>query len=252
MRRTLLAGAFALLGATTISAAPVNQGFENGLVGWTAIGNGTSTPSTNITTFNSVNWQINAFLTQMGFVNSNGVSIGVLESTLGLAAGALTPGNANPNGGSPTNGSALYQDFNGVMGSVIDQWFNYTARDYTPFNDPAYAVLINLTTATTETVSVLASILGLGLAVDTAGNSGWNQWTYTLPTTGNYRLAFITTNDKDTNLDSALFLDNAAGSCVPNCPGSVVPVPVPASLTLLGSGLLALALVLRRRRRDLT
>lgn len=237
-----------MLTATSVSAAPSNQGFESGLTGWTAIGAGTTTPSTNVVTFNSVNWQINAFQTQMGYVNSQGQTVAGIEAALGLAAGALQPGNANPSGGNLTNGGAVYQDFAGTAGQTISQWFNYVARDYIPYNDPSYAVVINMNTGAAETIDVLASIQGQGVAVGTAGNTGWQLWTHQLGATATYRLAFISTNDKDQILDAALFLDNAAGTCVPNCPP--VGVPVPASVTLLGGGLLGLAAVLRRRRRD--
>jgi hypothetical protein len=226
-------------------AAPLsNQGFESGLLGWTTLGDVSATASTSVTTFNSVVWIVNAYQTTMAQLNSNPIAISAVESGLGLAAGSLQAGNVNPNGGSLTDASAIYQDFSGTAGSTIQEFWNYVARDYIPFNDPAFAIMINLDTGIAEAIDVLASIQGLGVTAGTAGNTGWQTYSHTLATTGNYRLAFVTTNDKDTILDSALFLDNGAGSCVPGCPP--IGVPEPGSLVLTAFGILGIAAVRRR------
>jgi hypothetical protein len=168
---------------------------------------------------------------------SNGAPISSIESTLGIAPGTLDALNTNPDSGTLTNGSALYQSFSGNAGDTLSFSWDYVATDYIPYNDPSFALLIG----PSNSVSVLASIHGLGLPVGTSGHSGWQSYSATLGSSGNYTLAFVTTNDKDEILDSHLFIDNVAGSCNPTCPPPVNKVPEPGTLAIFGLGLAMLA-----------
>jgi hypothetical protein len=242
----IMAGTLCALNAT---AAPIilnNAGFETGdLSGWSTIGGVIATPTTTVTTFNGVNWNIQAAETTMAQLSPDGTPIANIESALGIAAGTLDSFNTNPNGGNLTDGAELYQSFTANPGDSISFYWNYVATDYIPYNDPAFAILIG----PSNLVEVLASTHGLGIAVGTAGNSGWINYSKTLGG-GNYILAFVTTNDKDQALDSVLHIDNVAGTCTPNCPslGGVVP-EIDAAAGTGALGLLGGVLVLTNERR---
>ncbi len=231
--------------AASAQAGPVaftNPDFETGdLSGWSTIGSVVATASTSVTTFDSTVWSVLAEGNYMAQLQGNAVAVGTIESTLGIAAGTLTALNTNPDGGSLTYGSALYQDFTANAGDTIDFAWNYVATDYVPFNDPAFALLIG---SGGTVVDVLASIHGSGVPVGTSGNSGWLNYSKTISTAGSYTLAFVTANDKDNVLQPYLHIDAGVGSCVPNCPP--VPVPAPGGIVIVALGLLGLANSRRR------
>jgi hypothetical protein len=100
-----------------------------------------------------------------------------------------------------TNGSAISQSFMGLAGDTVSMSCNYAARDYIPFTDPAFSILI--APDGTAMVDVLASTTGPGLVTGSDGISGV--------------FTFAVTNSDDQVLNATLFIDDGAGECNPSC-----------------------------------
>ena len=221
---TLLATVLAA-GINSASAAPitlVNQGFETGdLTGWSSIGDVVAEDEINVVTNNGTNYALSPHQTTMAYLNSSGATVNEIESFLGLGSGSLydaqdTGPTVNTDGNFElTNGSAISQSFVANAGDTVDMSWNYVARDYIPYTDPAFGVLI--APDGTAMVDVLASTTGPGLATGSDGISGVFSFAKQLTQMGTYTLGFAVTNSGDTALNSALFLDNQAGDCNPSC-----------------------------------
>ena len=78
--------------------------------------------------------------------------------------------------------------------------WNYAARDYIPFTDPAFSVLI--APDGTAMLDVLASTTGPGLVTDSDGISGVFSFAEQLTQSGEYTLGFAVTNSGDTILNA--------------------------------------------------
>lgn len=230
-----------LVCAAAVSSGAVinlsNQGFETGnLSGWTTAGDVSAVGLTGIGA-----WTVTPAGSYMAWLNSNDVWVSDLDTFFGLTPGTLSSSLPAPNGegeGVPTDGAGIYQDFAGNAGDTVTMYWAYVARDYSPFNDPAFAVILG--PGNSQQVTVLASIYSGGITVGDYGATGWHAFTYQLPSAGNYRLGFGVVNTLDTALDGALFLDDEAGGL------SGGEIPEPGTFFLLGAGLAAVALLRRR------
>ena len=240
--------------ATAAPITLVNQGFETGdLTGWSTVGTVVAAGQTNVTTNNGTNYLISPNDTTMAFLDSLGASISDIESFFGLSSGtfvtAVGPvfsesgveggGDGGEGGdGEPmamaaidveeeiddipemvdinlTNGSAISQSFMGLAGDTVSMSWNYAARDYIPFTDPAFSILI--APDGTAMVDVLASTTGPGLVTGSDGISGVFTFAEQLTQTGEYTLGFAVTNSGDQILNATLFIDDGAGECNPSC-----------------------------------
>lgn len=202
---------------SSATAAPItliNQGFETGdLTGWNHIGAVSAVGEIDVTTNNGTNYHLTPSGTTMAFLDSFGASVSQIESFLGISNGSL-----DANAGisqSLTNGSAISQNFTASSGDTIDMSWNYVARDYIPYSDPSFAVLV--APDGTFMVDVLASTTGPGFTTGSDGISGVFSFAELLTQDGDYTVGFVTTNSGDTILNSTLVLDDGAGACNPSC-----------------------------------
>ena len=223
-KKSLLAISLAA-SVNVVTAAPIsliNQGFETGdLTGWSTIGQVSAVGETNVTTSNGTNYLLAPNDTTIAFLDSFGATVNEIESFLGISSGSLfaaqDSGSTTNEGGNftLTNGSAISQSFYANSGDIVDMSWNYAARDYIPFTDPSFAVLV--APDGTAIVDVLASTTGPGLATGSDGISGVFSFAEQLTQTGEYTLGFAVTNSGDQALNATLFLDDGAGDCNPSC-----------------------------------
>ena len=225
------------------------------LTGWSTIGTVVAAGQTNVTTNNGTNYLISPNDTTMAFLDSLGASIDEIESFFGLSSGTFVSAVGQvpdfsdldgEDGGAPsavnidgvigaieeevddgpddepqmddielTNGSAISQSFMGLAGDTVNMSWNYAARDYIPFTDPAFSVLI--APDGTAMVDVLASTTGPGLVTGSDGISGVFTFAEQLTQSGEYTIGFAVTNSGDTILNATLFIDDGAGECNPSC-----------------------------------
>lgn len=208
-----------VLATGSAMAAPIsliNQGFETGdLSGWDTIGQVIATGPTTVVTNNGTNYLISPNESSMAFLDSFGASVSEIEGFFGIASGSLNATQTPFGNGSLTNGSAISQSFVASAGDTIDMSWNYAARDYIPYTDPSFAVLI-APDGTTQ-IETLASTTGPGLATGSDGISGVFSFAEELTQDGEYTIGFAVTNSSDTILNATLFLDDAAGECNPSC-----------------------------------
>ncbi|MCM8595911.1 PEP-CTERM sorting domain-containing protein [Accumulibacter sp.] len=246
------AGALCVLSATAFGA-PVNQGFEAGLAGWTTLGDVSTQTSATVVTFapfpNGTTWTVSPIQTRMAqLVSNNGVdlnpNIGALDAFFGLASQTINQFLQNAYGitGPAWNGSGIKQSFSGSAGDVVEQYWNFFSTedvnwqyaDGTNPNDAAFYVITDPNGLQTIDFLRSGALASNTQSVGPAGSSGWRAFDYTLPASGNYTIGFGVVNWRDGYFDAELFLD--AGK-----------LPEPASLALLGMGLAGVGLLRRRR-----
>lgn len=180
--------------------------------------------------------------------------------------------------GSPTNGSTLTTTlFSASAGDLLKFYFNYVTSDGSGYADYAWVQLMDassnpvallFTARTAPSGSIVpgfsmpapsatltpASVPIIGGAptwsplgdysgtcyADGCGYTGWIQSTYTISSSGNYKLTAGVVNWNDHYYDSGLALDGVTVGGVPILPPSAVPEPSSLLLLTVGAaGLLA-------------
>lgn len=248
MKNVLLGAACLLALAAPTTAAPIslaNQGFESAdATGWSSLGTVSVVPGA-ILDPDNLRWSVSPSQNFMAQLTTQSSSLADLEAFLGIADGTLAPYNQRE----LTVGSAIYQDFAGDAGDTLTQFWNFITRDYSDWNDMAFALVVE--PDSTTSVTVLASVWNGGMVVGDEGATGWQQFDFTLNQAGLYRVAFVVMNADDDTIESELFIDGQAGTLVNlNAPAApLAEVPEPASLAMVGLGLAAVAAGLRRRQK---
>jgi hypothetical protein len=175
-----------------------NGSFEANFTGWATTGNATiQTSSFGVAPTDG---------TQQALLSSGGntVSDSSLEAFLGLSSGSLDGlGNGNA-----TQGSAIRQTFTANAGEVINFNWNFLTDEFTPtfFNDFSFVAITPVAGAIelADTNSSFVSALGTGFFEQT----GYQSFSFTIPTSGTYVLGLGVVDVSDTVVDSGLLVDN--------------------------------------------
>ena len=242
----------AILLMLTMGAAPswatiANGDFSAGLAGWSTTGVVSTAPSYTYggtgagTIFPTVGTQVSEL------VNVGGVGRSTMEAALGLPNGALqTFSNSLTHPHRHwrlRNGSVMTRTITDATGYISFDW-NFWRSDYPTYNDLAFFTIsgpgitgtqIVLLSDVNSSAEALATTTGQG----PANGTGWQNYSYTLPSSGDYTIGFGVVNARDTSVESYLYIDNVDSIVMPE------PSAALTAFALLGTGLLY---PLRRRR----
>lgn len=231
----LLSGAF--VGAPVTEAALINGGFETGdFTGWSTIGE----VSIETAAFGSgpTEGTYEAFLSTGGLASP--VSVGDLETFLGLASGTLD--GISPSGLEVVEGSAIKQTFSANAGDLLSFDWNFLTDELDAGDD-----IDDFSFVTINPTDVLASIFDASLSsstpfVDETG-FGLGPFTFVIPATGMYTLGIGVVDVDDEMVNSGLLVDDVR---LTNAESPVIPEPT--SLLLFGLGGLGAGCAHRRKR----
>lgn len=215
-------------------AALVNGGFENGLSGWTTLGDAstqTGAPQGNarllLTNADTFSDEVDSNGVPIGPFNRSGNSPllvgspGGLEQQAGFAIGAFDPA-----GNFAQEGSLAMQSFNATAGDALSFLWNFGTRD--TFADFAFVAIDGVVIRLGGVPEAL--LTGTG---DNLFETGFQTFNFQFNTTGLHTLAFGVVDVGDVAIMSSLVVDQV------QLASNTVPEPQSLALMLTALGLLA-------------
>jgi hypothetical protein len=227
------------------NATLINGGLETGdFRGWTTLGE----TSIETSAFGSdpTEGTYQALLSTGGATFSGSI----IEEFLGLEAGSLDNLGNNLDfipfpRGSATQGSAIRQTFTANAGDTLTFNWNFLTNDavFPSFNDFSFVSISSLSElADTMFPAVISPMTQF------FQETGFQTFSFTIPTTETYTLGIGVTDWRDSTVDSGLFVDNVTLTSVPD---PITSVPEPTSvLSVLAFGALGAGSVLKRKQRQ--
>jgi hypothetical protein len=227
------------------NATLINGGFEIGdFTGWTRLG------ETRIETAGLGSGPTEG--TFQALLSSGGATFAgsIIEEFLGLEAGSLNnlgtsldpltnaPFPVPP--GIATQGSAIRQTFTAEAGDILTFDWNFLTNEpalFPALNDFSFVSISSLSALASTTFPPAAPFSMTQFFQET----GFQPFSFTIPTTGTYTLGIGVTDWRDSTIDSGLLVDNV----------NLTPVPEPTSaLSVLAFGALGAGSVLKRKQRQ--
>lgn len=161
-----------------------------------------------------------------------------IETSLDLSPGVLNLPNDPLN--EAQEGSVIWQDFNGQVGDILSLNWNFLTND-TDFSDYAFIVFGLVSDLPSLTYSDLPKLSSTSLPLSPsntpfAQETGFRSQTFSLSTTGLYRLGIGVVDVGDSESGSAVLVDNV--QLTPQSEN--IPEPTSA-IAILGLGLFSIA-----------
>jgi hypothetical protein len=194
-----------LIDATAFKEAFINEGFETGdFTGWSTVGM-SYVDTSDFGTFPTQG--IYSALLTTGAAEDGEldvVSDSEIESFLGLLSGSLDDLIVN----NAIEGSAIAQIFSAKAGDILSFDWNFLTNEATPesegFNDFAIVSINDQVFKLADTFSSFFS----SSANEFDSETGFETFSYTIPTDGTFTLGFSVLDTNDTTMSSALAIDN--------------------------------------------